>query len=177
MSFTVSPTNSAILTALRSFILGALPTGAVEVVVAQDNRVAEPVALDFVVLTPTGRTRFATDLAEWAVSNPLADEMDYAASTDVMVQMDVHGPNAADYVQIILTLFRSSYGVAAFPDGITPLYCDPQVQAPFLNGENQYENRWVSVAHIQVTPTVSTPQQFADIVTVDIALAVDLEPV
>jgi len=176
MSFTVSITNDDILTALRTFILAVLPAG-VEVVEAQDNRVAEPTSLDFVVITPPNRTRLATTVESWDDTNPLAADMDYRASTDVQVQIDVHGPNGADYVQTILTLFRSGYGVAVFPEGITPLYCDPQVQAPFLNGENQYENRWVSVAHIQVTPTVSTPQQFADIVTVDIALAVDLEPV
>jgi hypothetical protein len=176
MSFTVDITDAEIFTALRAFILGVIGE-TVSVVRGQDNRVVEPAAADFVVLTQGARTRLATTVATYDVLDPLPTDMAYATATDVAIQIDVHGPNSADNVQAIVTLFRSTYGATAFPDDIRPMYCDPAQQVPFLNAENQYENRWVTTAHIQVTPTVSTPQAFAGSLAVEIALAVDLEPV
>ena len=51
-----SPTQSQIMQALRSFLLGVLPTG-VPVVLGQINRVAEPKGSDFVVMTPIRQVR------------------------------------------------------------------------------------------------------------------------
>lgn len=61
MSATLSLTESQTLAALRSFLLVILPTGT-EVVKAQDNRVAMPAGPNFVAMTPSGRTRLATNV-------------------------------------------------------------------------------------------------------------------
>jgi len=58
---TLSPTQSQIQTALRSFLLSVLPSG-VEVLEGQDNRVPEPSATDFVVMTAIQRPRLATNI-------------------------------------------------------------------------------------------------------------------
>lgn len=82
----------------------------------------------------------------------------------VTVQIDVHGPNSADNVQVISTLFRDSYGVdqiqAANP-GVTPLHADQARQMPFVNGEQQIEYRWTMDALVQCNPTLNVPQQYA----------------
>lgn len=96
--------------------------------------------------------------------------IDQTEKTEFSVQLDVHGPASADNVQVISNLFRSSYATQFFADMVpsvaSPLYSTDPVQAPFVNDQNQYENRWVAQAFLQVDQTVSVPQQFADSVSV-----------
>lgn len=92
-----------------------------------------------------------------------AGERDDMAPTDMVVQVDVHGPSSGDNVTRIDTLFRSDYGVTAFGGvAVTPLYADSPRQMPFLNSEQQVENRWTVDVHLQLSAVVKTPQQFAD---------------
>ena len=229
MTIAVSLTDTAIFTALRSFLIGVLPSG-VEIVKAQDNRVPEPSTPDFVTMTPLRRPRLATnvdtaadakfsgsiaaavmtitqvfagvmnvgstvfgvgvadnttvlaqisgtpgDIGTYSVapSQTIASETlsagatAVAQSTEVVVQLDIHGPNSADNAQIISTLFRDDYAAQQFDgSGVSPLYADEPKQVPYLNAEQQYENRWIVDVHLQITPTVSVPQQYADAVTV-----------
>ncbi|NPT59102.1 phage neck terminator protein [Paraburkholderia elongata] len=82
----------------------------------------------------------------------------------VTVQLDVHGPASADNAAIITTLFRDEYGVTAFASSgfdVTPLYTSDPRQMPFLNGEQQVEERYVVDAVMQTNPIVTVPQQFA----------------
>ena len=58
---TVSPTQSDVFTALRSFLIAILPAG-VDVVQGLDNRVAEPKDTDFVVMTELFRQRLSTNV-------------------------------------------------------------------------------------------------------------------
>jgi len=106
-------------------------------------------------------------------SGPLAAGT-YSAEQDVEVtfQVDVHGPNASDNAQVITTMMRDPYAVAAFAGaldqnnnpivGVTPLYASDPRQVPFINAESQYEYRWVLEACVQANQVVSgVPQQFA----------------
>jgi hypothetical protein len=96
------------------------------------------------------------------------------APTDVVVQLDVHGPASGDNVQMIEALFRDGYAVQFFEDlgtGISPLYAEEPHQAPFINAESQYESRWALNVHMQVDEIVSIPKQYAD------AIEVELRPV
>lgn len=85
-------------------------------------------------------------------------------STEFPVQLDVHGSHSADYSQIITTMLRDSYAAAFFADldcGVAPLHADDAKQIPFPNAEQQWEDRWVIEAFLQVNPEVRVPQQFA----------------
>jgi len=85
--------------------------------------------------------------------------------TQVSVQLDVHGPNSGDNAQIITSLFFDPYATDAFQLSgydVAPLYADDPKQIPFINAENQYEDRWVVTAYMQANPTITLPQQFAD---------------
>ena len=90
------------------------------------------------------------------------------------VQCDVHGPNAADNVQVVMSLFRSEVATAGFAASdyaIAPLYADEARQVPFINAEQAYESRWTVDLVLQVNPIIGTPQQFADeleVKTVDV---------
>jgi hypothetical protein len=84
--------------------------------------------------------------------------------TKVTVQLDVHGPASADNVQIITTLFRDEYAVDQFTTSnfdVTPLYAGEPHQIPFLNAEQQIEERWTVDVVMQANPIITVPQQFA----------------
>ncbi len=240
---TLSLTETQVLTALRSFLLAILPSG-VDVIKGQDNRVPEPIAPDFVVMTPLTQPRLGTNAvsyfddvftgsigdgvltvasidrlqlglstgmllldAVWptmnlAVGTVIVDQLSgslggtgtytvapsQTVSTETMyagtredltpveltVQLDVHGPRSGDNVRIIESLFRSSYGVDALAESgfeIAPLYCSDPRQAPFVNDSDQVEYRWSVDAHLQINPTIRTPQQFTTEVEVDVVQA------
>lgn len=100
-----------------------------------------------------------------------AGVMESMQETQFTVQLDIHGPNSADNSQIITTLFRDGYAADMFSAtgfDIAPLYANDPKQLPFLNGEQQIEQRWVVELVLQANPVVSVPQQFADAVSVPI---------
>lgn len=88
------------------------------------------------------------------------------------IQLDVHGPNSADNVHRISTVFRDEYATAAFAamgtnGDLQPLYADDPRQMPFINDQKQYEDRWILEACLQVNQAVvNIPQQFFDQVQV-----------
>jgi hypothetical protein len=87
----------------------------------------------------------------------------------VTMQLDVHGPNSADNATIITTMLRDDYGVQQFKASgfdVTPLYSGDPKQIPFLNGEQQIEQRWVIDAVLQCNPVLTVPQQFASTINV-----------
>ena len=93
----------------------------------------------------------------------------YMQETGVEFQLDVHGPNSSDNVQVISTLFRDGYAYdffAALNPAITPLYADEPMQVPFINDQQQYETRYVLPVRIQANQSVTVPQQFASQVVV-----------
>jgi hypothetical protein len=103
-------------------------------------------------------------------SQTVASETMYAGvradltPVELTVQLDVHGPASSDNVRIIETLFRSEYGTASFSASgydIQPLYCSDAHQMPFINAEQQYEDRWTMDAVMQMNPVIKTPEQFA----------------
>lgn len=57
----VTPTQDDILAALKAFLEGVLPPGT-PVIAGQANKVPEPAADNFVVMTPMGRTRIETNV-------------------------------------------------------------------------------------------------------------------
>lgn len=92
-------------------------------------------------------------------------------SIQFTVQIDVHGPMSADNAHIISTIFRDAVGVDKFTASgfdIASLYCNDPRQMPFIDGEQQQEERWIVEAVLQVNPVISMPQDFASNVVVPI---------
>jgi hypothetical protein len=169
MPATITIKETDVFTALRSFLIGILPTG-VEVVKSQNNGVAEPVGADFVVMNAITMPRLSTNVDTFTDPGTGIGTRNSEVSMAMHVQLDVHGPNSADNTAIIATLFRDDYGciaLASVNSQIQPLYCEEPKQMPFINGENQFEQRWIIDAAIQYNPITQTPQDFADSVTVN----------
>lgn len=230
----LSPNDSQIRQVLRTFLLAALPAG-VEVVLGQQNRVPEPAAADFVVMTRINSGRLATNLdayADAAYTASIAGTVmtvtaillgavipgatlfgtNVAANTvvgtqingtpggvgtynvspsqtvagatlasgvatammetEVLYQLDVHGPNSNDNAELVSTLMRDQWGVEQFLDACTaiglalgtviPLHADNPRQMPFINDQQQYEYRWIVEARIQANQVaLNIPQEFA----------------
>lgn len=95
-----------------------------------------------------------------------AGSIDYGQSTKLTMQLDVHGPDSAENVQVISTMFRSVYAADTFAAGVSPLMCSDPRQMPFFNEAQQVEQRWSIDLELQINPTIATPQQFADEVVV-----------
>lgn len=92
-------------------------------------------------------------------------------SVEVTIQIDVHGPSSAENAQAITTLLRDGYAVDAFlalGADVMTLHADDPKQIPFINGEQQYETRWVIEAKLQANQVLSIPQQYAGALAVGI---------
>lgn len=90
---------------------------------------------------------------------------------EFIVQCDVHGPYSGDNCHRLTTLWRDYFAVEAFIQtgyDIAPLYADDPKQMPFINAEQQFEERYSVTLHAQVNETVTVPQQFADELNVTI---------
>lgn len=224
MSSMISPTEFDANRTLRTFLQSILPEG-VEVIRGQANRVPEPNASDFVVMTPIRRTRLATNIdnfidtrlignitgsvltittvdygsvkigstilgvgilpnttiirmmtgsggiGQYEISKPqtITEELMAAGvlsamqPTEVTVQLDVHGPESANNAQRISTMLRDDYAWVNMTRqnlGVYPLTAEDPKQIPFINAENQYEDRWVVEACLQVNAAVEIPQEF-----------------
>lgn len=92
--------------------------------------------------------------------------------TDVVFQIECHGEGGANNAQVISTVMRDAVGVARFNElnpNLTPLYADDPRQVPFINENQQYEDRWIVEAHVQANQSVRfIPTQFADAATIEL---------
>jgi hypothetical protein len=94
-----------------------------------------------------------------------------AQATEIVIQIDVHGPNSAGNAQIISTAFRDDFAVQQFAAtgfDVTPLYADDPRQLPFQNAEQAWEDRWVVDVHLQANIGLTVPMEFAGIVNTGI---------
>jgi len=170
MAATVSVTEDQVFVTLRAFLLSVLASG-VEVVQGQGNRVPEPVGADFVVMTPIGRQRLATTTTLYTDGFPGTQSRADLASMQLTVQVDIHGPAASDNAHIVGTLWRTDVAAQFFRDaaiGAAPLFNTDPRQQPFVNGEQQVETRWTMDLAIQVDSVVTTGQDFAASLSVQV---------
>lgn len=175
MPATIDLTEQAVFTGLRAFVLDVLTLPANQVVKGQQNRAPMPSGPNFVVLTPSGRARLATNVRTYVPSDDPASadgERQTQQQTRLDIQIDVYGPASAENAQILSTLLRDAYGCDFLrPHQVQPLYLGDPRQLPLVTGEQQYLARWMLGATLQFNPTVSTSQEFADIVDVTLVEA------
>ena len=88
---------------------------------------------------------------------------------DYAIQLDCYGPFAGDMVTMISTIWNTEQACDFLgPYNVEPLYNDLPRQIAFVDGEKQYEHRWVTTAHLQYNPAVSTSMQFASTAEVEL---------
>lgn len=168
MTLVVTPTLDDVFTKLGTFIESVVPAG-VPVIQLPENRVSMPApAPGFVGMRATTQTRLMTNLDRWNPDavNPVAIEIEQAVR--LTVQLDCYGAASGDWAIILSTVLRDEYACEGLSPILAPLYCNDPMFAPLIDGEEQYERRWIVGSIMQYNPVVSTPMQFADAAEADL---------
>ena len=145
-------TETAVFTALRSFILGLVTCPVIRLPV---NRVATP-AGEFIALSPLSNIPLATN-----VSVQAGQSKSVSQARQVTIQVDCYGATAGDNAAKISMLFRDAYGceaLAASSPGVQPLYTTDAHQMPLVDGEAQYTERWTFDCVLQVNQALTVDQ-------------------
>lgn len=153
--------NAEIFTALGDLIETLIPDLVDKVVRGLGNGVPTPLP-GYACMTATRQKRIATNETTYNAVN----QKTLTNFKEFSVQIDFYGPNAADWANIIETVLRDEYAVNFMGPSVTPLYCNDAQQAPLVNGEMQYEERWILSAAFEFNPVVALPQDYYDTVTV-----------
>jgi len=151
-------TQDTIFAAVGNFIAGLIP--GVEIVQGLQNGVATPDA-PFIAMTPLRRQRLNTNIQSTVDPYPApGGAVNYEEHADVVLQIDCYGPLSGDWATMLETMFRSDYAVDAMAPNVCPLYADDPQQIALVDGEANYEQRWMVEAHIQVNALTAVPMQF-----------------
>lgn len=162
VTYTPSITEDDVATALRAFLIDVVPAP-VEVVQGQTNRIPAPTGPRYIVFTPNGRKALSTNRNTY---KPADDQREIDQSIQYGWQVNFYGEGSSDSAQVACTLLRDEYG----SNFMRPLFVgvldvsDPR-QLPLVDGEMQYQERWMVEVMLQANPAIVTAQQFADIVT------------
>jgi len=108
--------------------------------------------------------------------DPTTGVVNVTRGTTYSYQVDCYGQDGANNADIITIAWRSLWACDQL-DGsiITPLYADEPDQLNLVNGENQYEQRFMCKLYLQTNTVVSLPQDFfIDAVPTEIIVADDL---
>ena len=165
MLATISVTESMLYTALRTFLLGLVSCPVMQ---SQQNRAAMPTG-NFLLMTSLMAPGLSTDRISYLPGQSNPGNATHARSTQWSVQVDCYGPAASDMVATLATVFKTDYTASQFalaPFEIQPLYASDPRQMTIINGEGQYESRWIVELAFQFNPVVTLPQDYAMALTV-----------
>jgi hypothetical protein len=167
MSLTVSPTLDDVYAALVAFILGIIPLDAAHVIKGNQNRIPTPTG-PYAILNIISQKRLRTNVDTWDSSIPDPAGIVREQGIKLEMQIDLYGPTSGDWAATFSTMFRDDYGAQALAPNCQPLHADEPTRAPLITAESQYLDRWIVRAQIQYNPVVSTIDQFADTVEIDV---------
>lgn len=170
MTTTVSPDQDAIYTTVRAFVLSLISC---EVVQGLGNGVPTPPG-GFISMTATAQTRLSTNISRYNDPVTTVGTRAVRKSTSYAIQLDCFGPQSSDWATMIEQMWRDEYGCEMLAPNMQPLYCDEPKQMALVDGEQQYEQRWIVSAVLQFNPTVAVSQEFAGEVVVT-PVSVDAE--
>ncbi len=166
-NYVVTPTDADMYTVLGNAIMAWLGLDAEHVVQEFNNEVAMPVG-PFVGMRFGTRKRLRTNLTTWDTTNPAPTSVTKEQGMQVACQLDCYAPTSGDWAAILTTLFRDDVGVQALDPVCAPLYCDDGRRAPLEDAEEQYEDRWIVVLQLQYNAVLSTPQDFASSIEIEL---------
>lgn len=167
----MTPVQDTLFIALRAFILTIVP--GVEVIQGLGNGVPMP-ASQFICLTSSGQRRLRTNVSTY---DPVALTRAVEQGTEYSIQVDCYGPTSSDYATAISTMLRDAYACDVLaPYGCQPLYTSDPTQSALVNGEENYEQRWMLTAVLQFNPVITVSQESATTATVSPPFIADAKP-
>lgn len=165
----ITPTQDPLFIAVKAFIMSLLPLDTDHVVQGLGNGVPMPDGA-FICLTATALKRLSTNHANYSVDLQRSVTM----PTEFSIQFDCYGPNAGDYANELVAMWRDEYACNILAPVAAPLYSSDPIQAPLVNGEENYEQRFTFTALLQFNPVITVPQQSATALAVEL-VSVDAE--
>lgn len=172
MTVTVTPSISEVYASVRALLLIIVPPGT-EVIQGLGNRVPEPAA-PFVAMTLVTQHRLTTNILSYVDPGSGIGMKAIEYQVQLMMQLDFYGPLSAEWSAAASALFRDEFGCSALAPVCQPLHADDAQMIALVNGEEEYEQRWMVGGFLQWNPILTTPQEFADTLTVDL-VNVDVE--
>ena len=167
--FTITPTEPDIFTSIGDWLKTVLPAGCT-ILQGQQNQTVQPLGLYATMLLIT-RERLATN--DWTYDRT-AQTRTVSEPTELAIQVNIFGTGSGDAVHRVHSLWRDMYTTEYMfnvGDYLAPLYATNPRQLGFVTAEKQYADGWSVDLHMQVNFLVTTPQQFAETVTVPIVEA------
>lgn len=146
------------------------------------NFIPTPASGDYAIIQPLAKEALNQNIRNYTpnvnptnpagtVSNELHNKQTW--------QVDCYGPDAAQWADIIAGAWRTMWAIDNWPDGapfaITPLYAEQPILLTIVNGEGQFESRYLVKLHGQINQTVTLPQAFFTQAEID-AIPVDVVP-
>jgi len=132
---------------------------------AQANRVPMSKG-QFCILTPLRFTRLSTtrDIKQ-DTGLPSTSAMGYTEVRQADIQVDIYGQGAGDRAIALETTFTSGYAydaIKALDGRLAPLYSTAAIQAPMIDAESQWQERYTITLSLQAHITISFPQDYFD---------------
>lgn len=152
-----SISDQQIFTALDTYLKVIIP--GVEIVQAQDNFVPMPIA-PFILINNVSQRRLTWPVESYFDPVITVGNITYTIPTEYIIQLDFVGNNAASQASAVFATFTTNYVYQLFPSGIKPLYAQDARQMPLIDGETNYNQRWMLDVHIQYNPDLALPQEY-----------------
>lgn len=162
MTATITPVRQDVFTALRALILSLITC---EVVQGLANGAPMPMG-GFIALTDLYQNRLSTNVDSYPDLTTATGTKAARQAVQYTIQIDCYGPLSGDWAAMLSTMLRDEYACLFMAPNAQPLYADDPKMMPLVDGEAQYEQRWVITAVLQYNPVVSTPIQFFDAASV-----------
>ena len=166
---TLTPTEDQIFDAVWGFldtVFGS--TISANIIKGFQNMTATPAGTSYIVVSPGVVVRQNQIVRDYDATNGLTlNERD----TEYSYQVDCYGPAGPDYANTVAIAWRTLWACDYFagnnlnpPPGaplpVMPLYADEPQQLNIVNGEMQYEQRFMLKLHLQANQVVALPQDF-----------------
>lgn len=125
----------------------------------------------YIVVSPTGFVRQNQIARDY---DPLNLVVNNLRTTTYCYQVDCYGPEGPDLSNVVAIAWRTMWACDYFqgtletptpgaPLPATPLYADEPQQLNMVNGELQYEQRFMCKLYLQANQYISLPQDFFDV--------------
>ncbi|WP_235439405.1 hypothetical protein [Edwardsiella sp. EA181011] len=132
---------------------------------AQANRIPMPKG-QFCILTPLRFERLSTTRSiNQDTGAPSTSAMGWTEVRRADIQVDIYGANAGDRAVTLETVFSSGYAydkIKAIDERVAPLYSTAAIQAPMIDAEQQWQERYMLTVSLQVHMTTSFPEPYFD---------------
>lgn len=129
---------------------------------AFQNQTATPTG-SYIVIQPGIKQRQDSARRDYVPSqiDPTAGVVNVTRGTTYSYQIDCYGQDGANNADIISIAWRSMWACDQLETAaITPLYADEPEQLNLVNGEDQYEQRFMCRLYLQTNTVVALPQDF-----------------